>query len=164
MSVKKEAAYHEAAHVVLAYKSMFHSIVEEVNLRNYGEGETFVSLSASKCKANGKPQDPSAAKDKEVAKDLAVILCGGFIGEKIAASFHADLCPNSDCAATDYHLAKQSLSGANTSKKLECYAESAASILKENWSLVEELADFLFENVKVDAADLIYKIKNSDRS
>lgn len=155
MTIKREASFHEAAHAVLANLSKYHAIVGDINLQNYGAGEIFISLSKSKCAAGGKPQDASAQKDKDVAKDLAVVLCGGFAAEKIAAKIDASLNPNEQCATPDYQLAEQQLQMAGLSKKYDVYQAQANQILEANWKAVETLANYLFANTSADPQQIL---------
>ncbi|WP_318438249.1 hypothetical protein [Photobacterium leiognathi] len=60
-------------------------MINEVNLRKWGEGEIFVSLSKSKCAAEGKFKDASTRYDKEVVTELVSILCAGYQAEVIAS-------------------------------------------------------------------------------
>ena len=81
MTIKREAAFHEAGHAVTAHRSRFHALVGPINLRQYGAGGIFVSLSKSKLQTAGKPTDASSQKDKEVAIDLAIILSAGLVAQ-----------------------------------------------------------------------------------
>ena len=159
MSIKKEAAYHEAAHAVTAYYSKFHYIVHEINLMNYGAGETFVSLSKSKCLKQGKQPTPETAKDKEVSKELAVILCSGYVGEQIASEHDASLTPSSSAAGPDYQIAMQNLKAAGLSHKLDFHHDNARRILEANWEIVEKLADHLLRQKRESAENIIEFIK-----
>ncbi len=144
--IKREAAYHEAAHAVLANPSKYHAVVGNINLSSYGAGEIYVSLSKSKCSAGGKPQDISTVRDKEVTKDLAIVLCAGFVGEQIAAQRHLALRPNPDCAQPDHTLVEQQLQTAGLSKKYDLYQSRARELLEKHWDTVERLSAYLFKN------------------
>lgn len=146
MTIKREAAYHEAAHAVLADLSKYHAIVGEINLLSYGAGELYISLSRSKCAAGGKPQDPSAQKDKEVGRDFAVILCAGLVGEQMAAERDVTLTPNPESAEPDHALAQQQLQIAGLSRKYDLYQAQARDLLGKHWNTVERLATYLFAN------------------
>lgn len=146
MTIQREAAYHEAAHAVLAHISIFHAIVGDINLLRYGAGELYISLSRSKCAAGGKPQDASAQRDQEVAKDLAIVLCAGLVGEQIASELDSTLTPNPECAEPDHALAEQQLQNAGLSKKYNLYQSQARDLLQKHWDTVEKLAKYLFAN------------------
>ena len=146
MTIKREAAYHEAAHAVVANLSKYHIIHGGINLLNYGAGEFYAALSRSKCAARGKPQDPSAAKDKDVAKDFAILLCAGLVGEQIASEHDDTLAPDPECAEPDHALAQQQLQLAGLSEKYDIYQEQAREILKVHWNTVEKLAAYLLEH------------------
>jgi hypothetical protein len=104
-----------------------------------------MSLSRSKCAAGGKPQDVSAQKDKEVARDLVVVLCTGLIGEQIAAEHGDALKPNPQCAEPDHALAEQQLQMAGLSKKYDFYELQARELLQKHWASVDRLANYLYE-------------------
>lgn len=161
MSIKKEAAFHEAAHAVTAYYSKFHSLVHEINLMNYGAGEIFVSLSKSKCKAQGKFPTPETAKDEDVSKELAVILCSGYAGEQIATKYDSSLIPSRKAAGPDYQLAVQNLKAAGLSHKYDFHHDDARNILEQKWDVVNRLADHLFEVKSMTAEDIVVFIQNS---
>ncbi|MDH5231603.1 MAG: hypothetical protein OEY38_16195 [Gammaproteobacteria bacterium] len=154
MAIKKEAAYHEASHAVVAHKSKFHSLVGDVNLEQYGAGEIFISLSKSKCTAAGKKAAPETQKDKEVAKELAVILCAGLMGEEIAAEKDSSLTPNEQCSVPDHELAVQQLKMAGLSSKYDFHQNSAREILNQEWETVERLTAYLFENHSADPSKM----------
>jgi hypothetical protein len=160
MTIQKEAAYHEASHAVVTHKSKYHSLVGEINLKNYGEGEIYIGLSSSKCKTNGKPADASAQKDRDVAIELAVILCAGFVGETLAAEKHNGLIPNIKCAEPDHLLAVQQLDQAGLSKKYDLHQKSAREYLDKEWEIVEKLADYLFDNHIAQIEEIVSIIGN----
>lgn len=146
MTIQREAAYHEAAHAVLAHKSNYHAIVGGISLVNYGGGYFDMSLSRSKCAARGKPQDASAQKDKEVAREFAILLCAGLVGEQIASELDRTLTPNPKCAEPDHALVQQQLEIAGLSRKYDLYQSQARDLLKQHWTTVERLATYLFTN------------------
>ncbi|MEQ9346866.1 MAG: hypothetical protein RIG26_10530 [Thalassospira sp.] len=154
MTIKKEAAFHEAGHAVTAHLSKFHSILGEVRLESYGAGEVYISLSKSKLVANGKSPDASSARDKEVAKDLAVVLSAGLVAECIAETKDLSLSANPRCAEPDHEYLKKNLEDAGLSKKFDRHEKVAKELLEKNWDLVQKLADYLFEKKVVDAVDL----------
>ncbi|MRJ44585.1 hypothetical protein KF946_10245 [Idiomarina loihiensis] len=161
MTIKKEAAFHEAAHAVTAYYSKFHSIVLGIDLGDYGAGETFVSLSKSKCIENGKPPTAETAKDKEVSKELAVILCSGYVGELIAAETDPSLKPSRSSAGPDYQLAVQNLKAAGLRHKYDFHHDNARTFLESKWDVVNKLAEHLFSVKKESAENIIKFIENA---
>ncbi|TGG89378.1 hypothetical protein E4656_20035 [Natronospirillum operosum] len=161
MTIKKEAAFHEAAHAVTAYYSKFHSIVLGIDLEDYGAGEIFVSLSKSKCIENGKPPSAETAKDKEVSKELAVILCSGYVGELIAAETDPSLNPSRSSAGPDYQLAVQNLKAAGLSHKYDFHHDNARTFLESKWDVVNKLAEHLFSVKKESAENIIKFIENA---
>ena len=142
MTIKREAAFHEAGHAVVAHRSKFHNIVGPINLEAYGSGETYISLSKRKLLANGKDAEPSAAKDKEVAADLAVILAAGLVAERLAESHEPGITANPECALPDHELMQQQLSGAGLSKKFDQHEGAAKQVLETEWKLVSSLAAY----------------------
>lgn len=149
MTIKREAAFHEAGHAVAAHRSRFHNVVGQINLATYGAGEIYVSLSKQKLIAEGKPATPSAQLDKEVAKDLAVVLVAGLVAERLAQESDGDLKANPMCAEPDYHLMQQNLDAAGLSKKFNLHEEAAKIVLNSNWPLVDALAAYLFSEKTV---------------
>tara|TARA_R110000824_G_scaffold24090_1_gene85323 strand:- start:22553 stop:23056 length:504 start_codon:yes stop_codon:yes gene_type:complete len=147
LSIKKEAAFHEAGHAIMAYLSAYHGLISGIDLKAYGAGDVYISLLKSKCAAAGLPQTPESAKRPEVAKDIGRILVAGLVAEKIAAERDKSLVPNPDCAIPDHELLRQQLETAGLSKKFDLLESETCAVLKENWAVVEELADFLFANV-----------------
>lgn len=147
LSIKKEAAFHEAGHAIMAYFSDYHGLISGIDLKAYGAGDVYISLLKSKCAAAGLPQTPETAKRPEVAKDIGRILVAGLVAEKIAAERDKSLVPNPDCAVPDHNLLRQQLENAGLSKKFDLLESETCTVLKENWAIVEKLADFLFTNV-----------------
>ena len=155
MTIKHEAAYHEAGHAVAAHFSQFHAIVGPIDLGLYGSGEIYISLNKTKVTAANKRADPSIAKDKDVAQDLAIVLCAGLVAERIAAKKMGGLIPNEQCALPDYDLMKQQLAAAGLSKHFDRHEAAAANILKKKWSIVDALAKFLYAQISVNAWDVL---------
>jgi len=160
MAIKREAAYHEAAHAVLTSISKYHAIVGDINLLSDGAGVFYLSLSKSKCAAEGKPQDSSAQMDKDVSRELATILCAGFIGEQIASERDTTLTPNPECAEPDHTLAKRQLQAAGLSKKYDRYQSQARELLENHWNTVERLAEYLCANYSA-SPDMIVTIMSA---
>lgn len=144
MTKKLEAAYHEAGHVVLAWLSAYHNVVAGIDLYAYGAGAAVVSVSKSKCRAVGKPEDESAGRDKDVAQTSVAILMGGYQAELIAAESNSAMKPNRSCADPDYVLAAQLLADAGLSKKTDRAAQAANAVLRDNWDMVEKIAKAAF--------------------
>jgi hypothetical protein len=154
MSVKREAAFHEAGHAVVAYRSRFHNIVGPINLAAYGSGEIFVSLSRTKLQTQGKTPTAAAARDKEVAVDLAVVLCAGLAAERLAECREPGIVASPECAVPDHELLRQQLAGAGLSQKFDRHEQAARQQLEAEWPLVLALANHLLEKTYVGAADV----------
>lgn len=150
MSIKKEAAFHEAGHAVMAYLSDYHGLVSGIDLKVYGAGDVYIGLLKSKCAAAGLPQVLETAERPEVAKDIGHILVAGLVAEKIAAEHDKSLVPNPECALPDHDLLRQQLAAAGLSKKFDLLESETWAVLQKNWDAVQELANFLFENVVAD--------------
>lgn len=161
MGIKKEAAFHEAANAVAAYYSKFHSLVHEINLMNYGSGEIFVFLSRAKCLEQGKPATAQTAQDKEVSKELAVILCAGYVGEQIASEHDSSLVPSRNSSGSDYQLAVQNLKAAGLSHKYDLHHANARELLESKWQVVEALAEHFLQVKKESAENILEFIKNA---
>lgn len=155
MSVKKEAAYHEAGHAVIAYKSKYHSIVSGLDIKNYGSGEMFIGLSKAKLNAAGKKPDESSATDRDVVKDLALVLTAGYVAEQLAAEKDNTLLPNRDCARDDHSYLVNALQDAGLSKKFDLAEGDVRLLLTADWPLVEKLADALFSKQSLDFDDVM---------
>ncbi len=155
MCIKKEAAYHEASHAVVANLSIFHSLVDQIDLKNYGSGETFISLSKRKLIAKGKSADSSNQHDKEVIIDMVVILCAGIVGEEIASEKHEAIIPDSTCSEPDKEFALELLQEAGLDDNLNIYNKSARKILVDEWDNVESLANALFQENSMLAIDVL---------
>jgi len=162
VTVKLEAAYHEAGHAVAAHYSRFHTIVGPINLQSYGAGEVFVGFNAPKCVAAGLPADARTALRPEVTRDLGVILVAGLAAERIAAKRNPALAPNERCANPDYDLLRQQLEAAGLSKKTDIVEGQAVAILTARWPLVEGLAEALFnagELMPIEIRELLASIE-----
>lgn len=146
MTIQREAAYHEAAHAVLANLSKYCAIVGDIILLSNGAGELYVSISKSKCSAGGKPNDLSALKDGEVGRDFVVVLCAGLVGEQIAAERDDSLVPSPERAEPDHALVEHHLKMAGLSKKYDLHQAQAREILEKHWDAVERVATYLFSN------------------
>lgn len=145
MTIKLEAAYHEAGHIVAAYHSKFFDVVSGIHLSNDGAGEFLLSLSRSKCKGAGKADDETAQKDKEVAHEAVVILMAGYTAELIAKEKSCVITPHRPSADPDYDLAATFLQSAGLSHKTDRAEKEARAILIENWAMVETLATLAFK-------------------
>jgi hypothetical protein len=155
MTIKREAAYHEAAHAVVTYHSRFHALVGPINLAKYGQGEIFISLSKSKLNAGGKPATPDARYDREVVNDFALILTAGYVAEQLAAESDETLKPNLGCAMPDHELLRQQLSAAGMSTKFDRAEADVREVLKSKWDSVERLANFLYEKCEASVDQIL---------
>lgn len=163
MKIKREAAFHEAGHAIAAYRSKFHSLSRSINLKLYGAGEIFVTLSKSKLQAAGKLAAAASQTDKEVATDLAVVLCAGLVSERLAEEV-SGLKADPDCAIPDHELMKQQLASAGLSKRFDHHEALAREVLNAEWSLVASLAEFLYENENTEAIDVIEFIQQHEKA
>jgi len=154
VSIKREAAFHEAGHAVMAYFARFHGIVGSINLEDYGAGEIYVALLSSKCAAEGLAPVPEAARRPDVARDLGLILVSGLIAEQIAAENDEKVKPNLSCSEPDHALLKEALANSGLSRKFDQLEDQARSVLREHWQAVEVLAAYLLEHVSADPIDI----------
>ena len=164
MTVKLEAAYHEAGHAVAGYFSQFHRIVGSISLAEYGAGDIYVALSVSKLQAAGMQPDVSARRHPEVAKDLAIVLSAGLVAERLAARKNSSLKPNPDCAEPDHDFLRQELKDAGLSQKFDRHETAAERILTTNWSIVEGLAQYLFSKGGAESLDILEFIESARQS
>ena len=163
MSIKREAAFHEAGHAIVAYRSRFHNVIAGINLERHGAGEIFISLSKKKLAAAGKSLELAALLDPEVAIDLAVILCAGLVAERIAEERDDSLKADSTCAVPDHRLMEQQLEAAGLPKKFDTHEDVAKALLISEWALVDALAERLFKRISVDAVEIREFIENWGR-
>jgi hypothetical protein len=154
MTIQREAAFHEAGHAIAAHRSKFHALVGPINLQQYGAGQIFVSLSKSKLLAAGKSVAAKSQTDKEVATDLAVVLCAGLVSERLAEE-RSGLKANPNCAIPDHNLMKQHLINAGLSTHFDRHEASARQLLDATWALVTSLANLLYEKVLIAPIDVI---------
>jgi hypothetical protein len=164
MTIKREAAFHEAGHAVVAHRSRFHNIVGPINLASYGAGAIDISLSKMKLAANGKPTGPASARDKEVASDLAVVLSAGLAAERIAEAREIGLKANPTCALPDHELLQHQLAMAGLPTNFDQYEKAAKQLLESEWTLMVDLAEFLFKQVSSDPFDVRQFIDAHPRS
>lgn len=153
MTIQYEAAIHEAGHAIAASKSKFHGIIGTINLQDYGAGEVFIFLSKSKLLSSGKMLNSSYQSDKDVVKDLAVVLCSGLVAERIAEE-KLGYKANPECAIPDYDFMKEQLRNAGLSQKFDFYEKISRQLLLANWPLVISLAEHLYTNNTIDAIDV----------
>jgi hypothetical protein len=149
-----EAAYHEAAHAVLAAKAKYHSIVGGIDLGASKSGVTYVSLSRSKCLASDMPVQ-SAARNAMVVRELVRILCSGYAAELVAKEKGIDLLPNMESSKPDYAHAQQQLRGMGLPAKLNDFQRDAIELVRDNWSDVEKIALVLKERKELDASEVL---------
>ncbi len=154
MDIKKEAAFHEAGHAVMAYLATYHGLVAGIDLKDYGAGEIYVGLLKSKCVSAGVPATAETAKRPEVAIDLGRVLVAGLVAELIAAERDESLSPNPICARPDHDLMRQQLMNAGLSKKFDRLEVVTRRTLEENWSAVDELAEFLLIHKSADISQI----------
>ncbi len=143
MTVQAEAAYHEAAHAVLAHLSLFFTLAGSVSVQNAGTGFADVGPSRRKLAARSKPTDVSVENDPEVMTELAVILFAGMEGEIIAEERIPGLQADVDRSEPDIAFALEKLEAANVSSELDVFRADARERLEANWGKVEKLAQQL---------------------
>jgi ATP-dependent Zn protease len=162
MSIKKEAAYHEAGHVVVAAKSKYHNVVDGITLSAYGQGEASISLSKAKCLAECKTfvDAKSIGKDKDIAREAAIIFMAGYQAELLAAAANPMLTANRSTADPDYELAAEVLARAELYERTDCAEQAATEILLQNWELVEKIANAAYSQSSL-SFDELHEILNA---
>ena len=163
MTIKREAAYHEAGHAVLAHLSKFHGLGGSINLGTYGAGIAPVCLSRSKLVNGGKNPDRTSRRDKEVAKDLAVILCAGLAAERIAAEMDPTLTSDEECAIPDHEFMRQELKAAGLARYFDRHEQIARELLIANWNQVSTVAERLFAATKLSLDELDGILANGNK-
>ena len=156
MTIKLEAAYHEAGHAIMAFLSKYHSLVWEINLAEYGAGSASIALSRSKLIAESLAEDVENARVPEIVKDLVLILVSGLVSEQIAAGLAKSLAPNKFCAEPDHKLAVQQLKNARPPlpNKLDRFECEARETLITHWAVVDALAKKLFASHSMCVTDV----------
>jgi hypothetical protein len=165
MTIKREAAFHEAGHSIVAWRSTYHSLAPGViRLERYGAGEARVSLSRRKLESGGKVVSPTIMNDPDVVKDLAVILAAGLVAEEVAQGMGEHITANPSCAAPDHAFMKQNLAAGGLQMDIQIYESAARQILQREWSLLHDLANLLFNSGSLEAVDVAEFIDNFPRS
>lgn len=149
-----EAAFHEAAHAVVAHTSAYFTLVGSVSIQNAGTGFTDIGLSRRKLTAASKPIDASVETDPLVASELAVILLAGLEGEVIAEELNPSLRADVDRSEPDVTLAVEKLEAASVTVNLEEFQREARRRLEANWPKVDALAHQLVSRGSLLAIDL----------
>lgn len=160
-TIKREAAFHEAGHAIVACKSAFHSLANgTIRLEKYGAGVAPVSLSRSKLREAGKVPSAAAVTDPDVAKDLAIILAAGLVAEQVAQSMGEHVTANSSCAAPDHAFMRQSLENAGLQSDIQNSESIARQMLQSEWPLLLRLANLLFDRGFVESVDVLEFIQS----
>ena len=154
MTIKLEAAYHEAAHAIIANQSKFYEVNSGIDLGPHGRGGIDIRLSKEKLKKEGKSEEVASAHDPEVTKDLALVLTAGYAAEQIAQEKNGHLKPNLRSAKIDHDLLTETLVVAGLSRKFDFFETQVTELLKEKWASVEKIAARLFEAEKLSQEDL----------
>lgn len=162
LSIKREAAYHEAGHAVVASLAVYHGLAGPIDLKAYGAGSADIGLLKSKCALANVQAHEETAKLPEVAKDLGRILVAGLIAEQIASVHDNSIVPNAACANPDHEMLRRHLSNAGLSKKFDFLETESRKILEENWRAVEVLATMLYAQGSADLEQIKAAIQSAD--
>ncbi|EKJ94770.1 hypothetical protein C241_15758 [Bradyrhizobium lupini HPC(L)] len=156
MSVKLEAAYHEAGHIVLAWFSKYHTIAGGIDLTK-GSGQIpEIAVSKSKMSAAKKlPSKDSASNDYDVVREGAVIFAAGYQAELIAASINPSLVPDRGSADLDYQIVDAILAKAGLQWDTRVAEAAAEDLLRRHWVWVEKIAQQAFEHRRLSVEGLI---------
>jgi archaellum component FlaF (FlaF/FlaG flagellin family) len=161
-NLEKLTALHEAAHVVCAYLSDYHSLVSQINLNSDSTGETFVSLSRFKILEKGKLPSDNSITDPEIILDAAIIFYAGFEAEKIycnKTNSKADI----SHSINDYNLVETLLLKGNTSINIDKEeAKNTSQLIVKNYlDAIEEIANLLLESKSIESYTAIDYLKIS---
>jgi len=154
VTIKPEAAYHEAGHAIMAYLSKYHLLAGPIELADYGAGEAYIGLIPSKLTSAGIEADEAAQRNPDVAKDLGRVLVAGLMAERIAAEHDPALTPNPTCAQPDYAMLVQQLAAAGLSRKYDRLETEARATLEAHWDKVEALAGWLLGRGRAEFAEV----------
>jgi len=156
---RRQTAYHEAAHAVLAYHSRFFRQSGRIRLGPKG-GEIRISVDRRKFDAFQTARSESEDPLPAIAEDRAVILCGGVVGAEIAR--RAELIPSHDTkgAVRDHAIAVQELEAAGLPVDLVPYYVRARKLLEREWWAIEKVAAFLSTTDDAEAEVVREMIEN----
>lgn len=149
---KREAAFHEAGHLILGYRSNYHMPRGQVHVKDSGGGVAPISLSRERLRNAGKSD--ATDRDEQVSREAAKIFCGGLVAENIAALRDGTIKPDEWCSDIDHRMAMNTLVGAGLPTDLEPYRTAAKAELEQRWPQVRDLADFLYWKGSTDTADI----------
>jgi len=159
-NLEKLTALHEAAHVVCAFLSDYHSLVGQINLNSDSTGETFVSLSKSKILEKDKLPSDNSSTDPEIIFDAAIIFYAGFEAEKIYCNKTKTIADKSH-SINDYNLVDTLLNQGNNSIEIDKEAARNTSqlIVKNYWEPIEEIANLLIKSKSLESFEAIDYLK-----
>jgi hypothetical protein len=150
-----EAAFHEAAHAVVAHTSAYFTLAGTVSIQNAGTGFADIGPSRRKLTAAAKPIDASIDADPQIASELAIILLAGIEGEIIAEEQNTTLRADVDRSEPDICFAVEKLEAAKVATDLDVLRGEARERLEANWSKVERLAQQLIAQGALPAVDVV---------
>lgn len=150
-----EAAFHEAAHAVVAHTSAYFTLAGAVSIQNAGTGFADIGPSRRKLTAASKPIDASIDTDPQVASELAIILLAGLEGEIIAEERNTALRADVARSEPDICFASEKLVAATVTTDLDALRGEARERLVANWSKVERLAHQLIAQGSLLAVDVV---------
>ncbi|MFZ6732438.1 hypothetical protein ACO0LG_10985 [Undibacterium sp. Ji42W] len=160
MKQELAAAYYQAGIAVVAHHSKYHRVIGDITLLNFGSGETFISLSRSKCIENGMPPHEESKNDPDVSKDLAIILSAGTVAEHIGSESDANIKPSKNASGSEYMKAVEKIKNTEHSQKYDFHHANARLELEKHWDSVERLAQLLFKNTTATSEDIDIILNN----
>ena len=138
-----EAAFHHAGHAVAAHLSKYHVLALPLRIDAYGSGEVTAALSRRKLIAAEKIASAAARADPDVAASIALILCAGLAGERLAAEHSVAVTPDPARSAGDLKMARDELRQAGLPDTTQPHEDAAAALLAAHWPRVLALAERL---------------------
>lgn len=155
MSIRS-AAFHEAGHAVTAWNSKFHSISPcPVSVSDDGYGECFPILSKMKLVAGGKTPVLGVENDKDVVRDLALVLVAGRMAEQVLSEVDEEVRFDPTASNHDYGMLADKLRSAGLSQKTDLAEAEVVELLRRKWQVVTALANW-FETERTVAGEDLY--------
>lgn len=151
MSRRKRTAFHEAAHAVVAHHSRFHYQCGIIVVTDWDGGWIQIALNRKNADELKGKRFYDLGLRRRIARDKAVIFCGGYVGEKIAEKNEPDLFPVPDVPSEDFQRARRTLRKALLSDNLDRPCALARELLSREWWAVERVAAFLLSEEKAEA-------------
>lgn len=145
---QRNTALHEAAHIVSAYLSRFHSLTGDICLESELTAATFVTLSRSKVVSEGRDANVNynnLINDPEIAFDKAVILYSGYEAERKYCQM-TNIEPSDEYSKNDFNDAEESLNNTNQFQNISFAKETSKLLVEKYWEPIDNIADIILKS------------------